>query len=402
MLIPFFNRLLHWFVVGTGSTVMSLLMLSKGCTMETLGLVVALYSVFIVLFEFPSGVLSDTIGQKKIYLMSIGLSIVGYSIILFNNGQIWLIAGFSCYGIARAFSSGSVEALFVNQYIGKHGKQNLHKLMSVLNSGEVIGLATGALTGGLIPIAWSNWFPGRNKYHGNLVLQLLDLAVLFAFTLVAVREPDGQTRKNIRIVEHTRESLKAVRDSKTLSLLVLGTLIWGFCFNAIELYWQPRVREILGNDSRTWIFGLINGGYFLASLLGVGLVNIILRRRNVSHLVLLAVSRISAGILVMILASRRGIIEFTSIYLFMFMINGMMNIPESTIMNTMVPDGKRSSVLSLASLAMQSGGIAGAIVYSMAVKSLGVSGVWLIAGAVFGLSGIIYVAMPRHDIMCDR
>jgi len=57
--VPFINRLLHWFVVGIGTTVMSLMLLSKGSTVDTLGFITAIYSMFIVLFEFPSGVLAE-------------------------------------------------------------------------------------------------------------------------------------------------------------------------------------------------------------------------------------------------------------------------------------------------------------------------------------------------------
>ena len=32
MLVPFINRLLHWFVTGVSTTVLALMMLSKGCT----------------------------------------------------------------------------------------------------------------------------------------------------------------------------------------------------------------------------------------------------------------------------------------------------------------------------------------------------------------------------------
>jgi MFS family permease len=76
MLVPFINRLLHWFVTGVSTTVLSLMMLSKGCSLETLGLVMAIASLFVVVFEFPSGILSDMVGQKKVYLFSLTISIV--------------------------------------------------------------------------------------------------------------------------------------------------------------------------------------------------------------------------------------------------------------------------------------------------------------------------------------
>lgn len=397
MMVPFVNRLLNWFAVGIGTTVMSLMLLSKGSTVDTLGFVTAIYSVFIVVFEFPSGILADIIGQKKIYLFSLALSILGYSIVLVTHNLIWLFIGFACYGIARAFSSGSVEALFISQYIKKNGKDNLHKLISVLNSGEVIGLATGALLGGVIPMIWGTYFPGQNKYNGNLVIQIIVLAVLFLFTLFGVQETTAAPRDRQSLLAHIKESLSIVVRSRNIMLLITGTMIWGFCFNAIELYWQPQVKGILGTDSKTWIFGVINSGYFLASLLGVGMINLLLRKQRISQKRVLFISRIVIGLLIIVLSFQSNIAAFSTIYLCMFMINGMMNIPESTIMNTLIPDEKRSSILSFSSLTMQLGGIIGSVLFSMIVKSMKIPGVWLISGIVFGMSSMLYVLMKMEN-----
>ena len=396
--VPFINRLLHWFVVGIGTTVMSLMLLSKGSTVDTLGFITAIYSVFIVLFEFPSGVFADMLGQKKIYLVSLALSILGYIIVLFSNNLIWLFIGFSFYGIARACSSGSVEALFISQYIQKNGKENLHRLMSALSSGEVIGLASGALLGGTIPMIWAQYFPGQNKYNGNLIVQIIVLFILLVFTWFGVQETRDKERHKQLMLVHIKESLAIALRNKNILLLILGTMTWGFCFNAIELYWQPQVKAILGTDAQTWIFGVINSGYFFASLLGVGLINLLLKRRSISQRLVLVVSRILAGLLIVVLSFQNTIVSFASVYLFLFLMNGMMNIPEGTIMNSLIPDEKRSSLLSLSSLMMQVGGIAGSVIYSMLVKSIRISGVWILSGIVFGVSGMLYLSLKgEHE-----
>lgn len=305
MLVPFINRLLHWFVTGVSTTVLALMMLSKGCTIDTLGLVMAIASLFIVAFEFPSGILSDMVGQKKIYLFSLVVSIAGYTAILLTNSVFGLIVGFSFYGIARAFSSGSVEALFINNYIQVEGKENLHKLISWMNSGEILGLATGALLGGLLPIVWARIFPNNNKYNGNLIIQICVLLILFVFTLLSVNESKYGEKKRKTLGDHVRESAKIIMNDRSILLLVLGTMVWGFCFNAIEVFWQPNVKNILGSDSQTWIFGLINSGYFLASLVGLGIINLLLRLHTVSKNLILVVSRMIMGIFIIVLALKK-------------------------------------------------------------------------------------------------
>jgi MFS family permease len=371
------------------------MMLSKGCTIDTLGLVAAIASLSIVVFEFPSGILSDLVGQKKIYLFALLVSIAGYAVILMTNSVLGLVAGFSLYGIGRAFSSGSVEALFINNYIRKEGKEKLHILISWMNSGEIIGLASGALVGGFIPTIWADLFPGKNKYDGNLLTQICVLSALSVFTLFGVREEKMSEREKKTLGDHVRESAKIILNDRSIMLLVLGTMVWGFCFNAIEVFWQPKVKGILGSDSQTWIFGIINSGYFLASLAGVGIINLALRTRKISQNLILVISRIGVGMLFIVLSLQSSLLPFAGIYLFLFMVNGMMNIPEGTILNSLLPDEKRSSLLSFSSLMLQTGGIIGSLIFSRLVKALQISGVWVIAGIVFGISGLLYLYVGK-------
>ena len=405
------NRFLHWFTVGVGATVMVLLMLSKGGSVETVGLVVAVFSGFVILFEFPSGILSDLIGQKRIYLFSLGLSILGYSIVLATSGLPWLLAGFSFYGIARAFSSGSVETIFINDYIREHGKEKLHHLMSALNGGEILGLALGALTGGMLPMLWAQSFPDQNRYNGNLILQISVQAILLALTIMFIKEPRHKSSGNkvgsevpvapfSALSAHVRDSLGTVAGSRNLKLLISGTLLWGFCFNAIEVYWQPQLKAILGSDQQTWLFGLVNSGYFLASLAGVGAMTLVLRKKRPSP-GMMVLLRICVGLLIVVLAFRKNVPTFASVYLGLFMFNGMLTIPEGTLINTLIPDDKRSSLLSLSSLALQVGGVSGSVLYSILLRYLDIPGIWLMAGTIFALSSLIYLGIRPGQPLGD-
>jgi len=63
--------------------------------------------------------------------------------------------------------------------------------------------------------------------------------------------------------------------------MLAGACFWGLTFSAIEVYWQPRLKDLLGSDSQTWIFGIINSGYFLASLFGVLAIGALLSKRRI-------------------------------------------------------------------------------------------------------------------------
>ena len=56
--------------------IMSLMIISRGAGTELLPLVIGVYSLTVILFEFPSGVFSDIFGRKKTFLISCSLMLL--------------------------------------------------------------------------------------------------------------------------------------------------------------------------------------------------------------------------------------------------------------------------------------------------------------------------------------
>lgn len=152
------------------------------------------------------------------------------------------------------------------------------------------------------------------------------------------------------------------------------------------------MKAILGSDKQTWLFGLVNSGYFLASLAGVGVISLLLGKRQ-SYKTAMSLLRLTIGLLIMVLAFQKTMPAFASVYLGLFMCNGMLTIPEGTLVNTLIPDDKRSSLLSLSSLAMQLGGVSGSVLFSILLRYLDIPDIWLITGSVFALSGFLYLGI---------
>lgn len=85
MIPAFINRFLHWSVVGVISPVLVLMIMSKGVGLELVGVAMALLSLTVFALELPSGVLSDMIGRKRVYLVSIAVAACGYALMLFET-----------------------------------------------------------------------------------------------------------------------------------------------------------------------------------------------------------------------------------------------------------------------------------------------------------------------------
>jgi MFS transporter, DHA1 family, quinolone resistance protein len=391
MVTAFINRFLHWLTVGVMTTVMSLLILSKGNSLEHIGMIVAICSVVTIFLELPSGILSDLLGRKTIYLISIVLSVLGYVALIFADGFPLVALGFALYGASRAFSSGSIEAIFINDYKKRNGGDELHKLISIMNIGETIGLASGALLGGFLPTVWDTMGLGSTRYNGNLFVQIGVLVLLFGITLFSTKRDDSIKKPRIDIKSYIKQSIHLIGKNRIIKVMLIGFCLWGLCFNAIEIFWQPQLMGILDTDSQTWIFGIINSGYFLASLLGVIIINAILPLLDKKFLLAIFFNRVLIGALIVILSLQKSLFSFAAVYLVVFFFNGMSNIPETTLFNMQIPDDKRSSVISLSSLTMQIGGVLGSLLFSAMITRSAISAVWVFAGIVFSITSIVYL-----------
>jgi hypothetical protein len=265
--------------------------------------------------------------------------------------------------------------------------------------GETLGLCLGALLGGLLPQAWAWLRPGANRYDANLLAQLFLLAILFILTAVSTRDlaVPGEAKK-----DGLWPSLRLSLSQPLVRLILLASLFWGLSLGAVETWWQPRLRNILGSDTQSWIFGLVNGGYFLSSLLGV-LASKGLSSKNLPSkgpgpsLFAVAFLRVLMGGLIALLSLAHGLLGFALAYLLLSFSNGLASILESGIFNRAIPEAGRASLLSFASLAVQLGGAASSFATAAFVPSLGIGGAWLIAGAVLAASAACYLWAGRAE-----
>lgn len=399
MLIPFVNRFLHWSVVGLVSPVLVLMIMSKGVPLGSAGLVMAAMSAAVVTFELPSGLLSDLAGRRRVYLLSIAIAMAGYAMMLGAEGFLGVTVAATLYGVSRAFSSGSIEALYIDAFIEKRGKERLPALMTAMGVAEALGLALGALAGGYIPMLWTRLYPRSNPYNGNLAAQLAVLATLSCLTLASTRRDaprseatrPGSSTVGLRLGSLLRESAATLRGNGKIASLVAGAAFWGFSFSAVETYWQPRLRGILGGAETAWLFGLVGGAYFAAAIAGNVIAAAVLGKTRLrAGLPLVGALRIATAGSILALAAQGSAPGFAALFLTVMCCNGLMSVPESTVFNAELPPSARASFLSLASLAAQLGGIVSSLAFSAALRFVSIEIVWLAAGATLLVSAFLY------------
>jgi len=146
------NQPFHWFIIGLIIPVMALFQLEKGLDLFQIGITGAVWGVTIMFLELPTGGLSDTIGRKKVYLVSLVVMFLGTAVLLFSWDFITLVLGISLFAAARALSSGSMDAWFVDEFNRIDPEGDLQAALAKVGIFIPIGIGAGSLLGGFLPM----------------------------------------------------------------------------------------------------------------------------------------------------------------------------------------------------------------------------------------------------------
>ena len=394
-----FHQGFHWFSVGLLIPVITLLQLEKGLDLIQVGVASAAYSITVLILELPTGSLADTIGRKRIYILSRIFQLLTGALLFTAGGFPLVMAGFIAMGISRALSSGSMDAYFIDALEMAGRGMDLQKPLAIMGMFAPAGLAAGSLLGGRLPMTLGAVlvrYGISDRFGANIAVAVVCTILQVIFTLLVVREESlpvaaRSANRDNGFGSVLAGGLKQALTSKPLLILLSATLAWGIAFSGLERFWQPRVKTILGNPENTMIFGLLSTGYFGVGVIG-NLMSIPLSKwLGNNHGRTMVILRILMGGFFILLYRASGIGGFSVFYLGAFLVNGISNSPHAAMFNKIVPSGKRATILSLESLFLQAGGALGALYSGFVAESLSIGHTWLIGGVVLMVSSLLYI-----------
>lgn len=373
------------FSTGVMAPVLSLALLAHGASIGTVSLMIGAYSLTVIAAEFPSGVFADVYGRKRAFLLAAAFYFLSYGLMLPFRSEVVLFSAMILNGLGRAFSSGSLEALAIDE-AGDGAVVRITARFSILESA---GLAAGALAGGLV----SGLDTG---YIGNLGANAAICALMFFLTLTFVHEPprareQAEETAGSRFGEQAKESLAFLKQKGMRTLLTLA-LATGFALISVETYWQPALASF---QPAPWVFGAVSFAGFFAVIAGTRLAERILtwRADHGAALLLGMKALFGAGLILLALQFREA--GFIAAYMLAYFFLGGGGVAENTLLNRAVPSGQRASVLSLFSFAVQIGGlIASACGYFVSVRG-DFRNMWWIGGALLALSAGAFALLNR-------
>lgn len=127
-----------------------LLFASKGLDLGQSSLLLALWSVPVVLLELPTGILADHWSRKHLIVLGGLCKMLCFASWFFAEGFVLFAVGFLFWGVGEALSSGSEEALLFDNLKSKKAEHTFEKVYGTGTFYAGLGVALSCFTGGFL------------------------------------------------------------------------------------------------------------------------------------------------------------------------------------------------------------------------------------------------------------
>ena len=397
---------LFWFATVLPAAVQVLLIQARGFDLSQIGVALGIYGFTIVLLELPTGGLADAVGRKRVTLLALGFILASLAVLLVAFSFAALLAFAVLSGAGRALSSGALEAWFIDSLQEVDPDAEIQPPLAVAGTFELFALGVGTLLSGVIPT-----FFGALPEEGTAIFTPFSMTVVFSASMFAVtflvvaflvkedrsRLGDADVSGFGTIPNLIREAVGLSQRNPTILLLLGAASVGGFALSGVETFWQPYFANLLGgSEGNSVLFGFLLAGSFglgmVGNLLSTPLSKVFKKRYG---LVAAIFQGIQGGVLLLLaLQSTAGL--GAAFFWLMYFSRGTMNSPHAALFNDEVPAAKRSSMLSVQSLASYVGGSVGSIALGYVSDSFSIGTAWMIAAGLLVLSLPLYLLVDRR------
>jgi len=341
----------------------------------------AIYTLGLMLFEIPTGIVADTFGRRTSYLLGAGIQLAGnllYVWMWYTHGPFWGWAAASLLlGVGYTFFSGALEAWLVDalKHAGYEGELDpiFAKNQIVTGAAMLVGTVAGGFIAQLSALG--------TPYLVRAGLQLVSFIVAFAIMKDIGFSPD----RSVRLVEQVKSLTAAgwkygvknrpVRWVMLAAPFYMGTGIYGF-YAA-----QPYLLDLFGDQQAIGIAGIAAGGIAATQMAGgfaVPYIRRLIPRRT--HILIACAALTAVSLIVM------GIVQIFAVVvalLVLWAVAFSANMPvRQAYINALIPSRERATVLSFDSMVSSTGGVAFQPILGSIADTAGYAASYVVSGAI--------------------
>lgn len=247
------------FSSGLITCINTLLFLSRGLSLSLFSLAIGLNFITVMVLEMPSGIAGDLWGRKRVWMISRVMTLASLACYGFGNVPVVML-GCVLSGAGIAFSSSTLDALYMERWMHERGENSLGKAQMWYSAIQYSSMGIGSLAGGILS-GFSLW---GIPYNGNLMTAF----VLTATALIWIgflipqdtsRREESQNSASLtrQMLEQGKQALAAAGKSPVLMVCLVGAVMMGFATSGVELYWQPHLETLAENRDIGFLLGCL-------------------------------------------------------------------------------------------------------------------------------------------------
>jgi MFS family permease len=355
----------------------------------------AIYTLGLVLFEIPTGMIADTWGRRTSYLLGAAIQLVGnlvYVWMWYVHGPFWGWGAASLLlGFGYTFFSGALEAWLVDALKDAGYDGELDPIFAKNQIVTGVAMLVGTIAGGFIAQIAALGTP----YLVRAGLQAVSFVVAFVLMKDLGFTPDRTKGLVAQVKGLARAGWtygiknRPVRWVMLAAPFYMGTGIYGF-YAA-----QPYLLELFGDKSAIGVAGIAAAGIAGTQVAGgfaVPLIRKAIRRRT--HILIACAGLTTVSLVLM------GLVQVFAVVvslLVLWAVAFAANMPvRQAYVNALIPSRQRATVLSFDSMVNSTGGVAFQPILGQVADSAGYAASYIVSGAI-AFFGVPFLALARRE-----
>ena len=314
------------------------LLAARGFSLVEIGVAEGVFHVASLLFEIPSGVISDVFGRKKSMVLSQCMFLLAALVMAFSNSFWGGCAALVLDAMGYNFASGAREALAYDSLKSVGQEDGYLDFSSKEYSIYRIGQASAILCAGL-----ALWMGHRRAYLLDAALGLVCLWCALRLTEVQTEERQFSGTISRRILDCFRETFGFLKNSGASLKLMLWNSLVGAAATLTIFFLQARLQETSLPQ------GLLGPALFVVSLGGAlgARLSVKTAKWNYKRLSLLCVSAVILGVV----CSKTPFALLLCLGGFAAgLCDDMLQVRTDAILNDRFPSSQRATLVSVSSL----------------------------------------------------
>lgn len=398
------HQFLDRFAMGLTVAVVALALTDRGMDLFQISLLFGVYSLTTMTMELPFGGLADSIGRKPVFLTAVIASLISLALFLSSNNFYVLALSFAFIGFGRALRSGTLDAWFVETFKTTAPNVDVQPALAKAQSANAIGLAIGAILGGLLPDILGPYAQtlGFSPYDTSYAASFAVMLGVFAFTKRAIFEPPRPKNQGALTQGFANVPL-VIKDAgllalkhPTLSLLLAALAFFLMATNPVEVLWPTFAKPMLDDTYANTAIGALTAAYFFAIAFGAALSPHVSKLFKRHYAKTLAATFITLAAVQIALAHQDTILAFAVVFILFSICLGIWETPASSILHRCVSDHQRSTLLSLRSLIQQLGAALGLLVTGAVAEVYTLSIAWSFGAAFLLMAAVLCLVLVKR------